>query len=158
MPVNIIAMEVAMTSPLTIVGTSSVWTETLLSQAKNERNCTTSQYDCVEFSQHFAFFCFGINSVCFKSIIYFGSVNLSGVTFPTLLFTFLSQADLPEIGLDFKAFITMRMKSVRSLREMTRLFDSDPRLRETALIKIVSPAFNFPFFFSSVSPTRLCGV
>jgi hypothetical protein len=34
MPVNIIAMEVAMTSPLTIVGTSSVWTETLFSQAK----------------------------------------------------------------------------------------------------------------------------
>jgi hypothetical protein len=27
-------MEVAMTSPLTIVGTSSVWTETLMSQPK----------------------------------------------------------------------------------------------------------------------------
>jgi hypothetical protein len=34
MPMNIIAVEVAMTSPLTIVGTSSVWAETLLNQAK----------------------------------------------------------------------------------------------------------------------------
>jgi len=34
----------------------------------------------------------------------------------------------------FRAFIVMRMKGVRSLREMTRLLDSDPRLRKLCLI------------------------
>jgi hypothetical protein len=35
----------------------------------------------------------------------------------------------------FRAFIVMRMKGVRSLREMTRLLDADPRLRKLCLIK-----------------------
>jgi transposase len=35
----------------------------------------------------------------------------------------------------FKAFIVMRMKGVRSLREMTRLLDTDMRLRKLCLIK-----------------------
>ncbi|MCJ7632502.1 hypothetical protein MUP77_08945 [Candidatus Bathyarchaeota archaeon] len=35
----------------------------------------------------------------------------------------------------FRTFITMRMKAVRSLREMTRLLDTDPRLRNLCLIK-----------------------
>jgi hypothetical protein len=35
----------------------------------------------------------------------------------------------------FRALIVMRMKGVRSLREMTRLLDSDPRLRRLCLIK-----------------------
>ena len=35
----------------------------------------------------------------------------------------------------FRTFIVMRMKAVRSLREMTRLLDADPRLRKLCLIK-----------------------
>jgi transposase len=35
----------------------------------------------------------------------------------------------------FRTFIVMRMKGVRSLREMTRLLDTDPRLRKLCLIK-----------------------
>jgi Transposase domain (DUF772) len=35
----------------------------------------------------------------------------------------------------FRAHIIMRMKGVRSLREMTRLLDNDPRLRKLCLIK-----------------------
>ncbi len=35
----------------------------------------------------------------------------------------------------FRTFIIMRMKAVRSLREMTRLLDADPRLRKLCLIK-----------------------
>jgi transposase len=35
----------------------------------------------------------------------------------------------------FRTFIIMKMKGVRSLREMTRLLDSDPRLRKLCLIK-----------------------
>ena len=35
----------------------------------------------------------------------------------------------------FRAFIVMRMKGVRSLREMTRLLDTDQRLRKLCLIK-----------------------
>ncbi len=35
----------------------------------------------------------------------------------------------------FRTFIVMRMKGVRSLREMTRLLDADPRLRRLCLIK-----------------------
>ena len=35
----------------------------------------------------------------------------------------------------FRAFIVMRMKGVRSLREMTRLLDTDIRLRKLCLIK-----------------------
>jgi transposase len=35
----------------------------------------------------------------------------------------------------FKAFIVMRMKGVRSLREMARLLNVDPRLRKLCLIK-----------------------
>ena len=35
----------------------------------------------------------------------------------------------------FRIFIVMRMKAVRSLREMTRLLDNDPRLRKLYLIK-----------------------
>jgi hypothetical protein len=35
----------------------------------------------------------------------------------------------------FRTFIVMKMKGVRSLREMTRLLDADPRLRRLCLIK-----------------------
>jgi hypothetical protein len=35
----------------------------------------------------------------------------------------------------FRTFVVMKMKGVRSLREMTRLLDSDPRLRKLCLIK-----------------------
>jgi hypothetical protein len=35
----------------------------------------------------------------------------------------------------FRTFIVMRMRGVRSLREMTRLLDTDPRLRRLCLIK-----------------------
>jgi hypothetical protein len=35
----------------------------------------------------------------------------------------------------FRTFIVMRMKAIRSLREMTRLLDTDPRLRKLCLIK-----------------------
>src|SRR4030042_5115837 len=35
----------------------------------------------------------------------------------------------------FRTFIVMPMKGVRSLREMTRLLDTDPRLRRLCLIK-----------------------
>ena len=35
----------------------------------------------------------------------------------------------------FRTFIVMKMKGVRSLREMTRLLDVDPRLRKLCLIK-----------------------
>jgi len=35
----------------------------------------------------------------------------------------------------FRAFIVMRMKSVRSLREMSRLLNVDPRLRKLCLVK-----------------------
>ena len=35
----------------------------------------------------------------------------------------------------FRSFIVMRMKGVRSLREMTRLLDTDQRLRKLCLIK-----------------------
>ena len=39
-----------------------------------------------------------------------------------------------HLGL-FRTFIVMRMKAVRSLREMGRLLDADPRLRKLCLIK-----------------------
>jgi hypothetical protein len=35
----------------------------------------------------------------------------------------------------FRAFIVMCMKGVRSLREMTRILDTDQRLRRLCLIK-----------------------
>ena len=35
----------------------------------------------------------------------------------------------------FRAFIVMRMKGIRSLREMTRLLDVDTRLRKLCLVK-----------------------
>jgi transposase len=35
----------------------------------------------------------------------------------------------------FRTFIVMRMKGIRSLREMTRLLDADPRLRRLCLVK-----------------------
>ena len=35
----------------------------------------------------------------------------------------------------------MRMKGVRSLREMTRLLDADPRLRKLCLIKKMEAAY-----------------
>ena len=35
----------------------------------------------------------------------------------------------------FRTFIVMRMKGVRSLREMTRLLDTDLRLRKLCLLK-----------------------
>jgi transposase len=41
----------------------------------------------------------------------------------------------------FRTFIVMKMKGVRSLREMTRLLDSDPRLRKLCLIKIDEAAY-----------------
>jgi hypothetical protein len=71
MPVNIIAVEVAMISPLTIVGMSAVWTETLVSQAKTRTIAPTTIRTALNFRNVPAFFCFAINAVCFKSIIYF---------------------------------------------------------------------------------------
>ena len=41
----------------------------------------------------------------------------------------------------FRTFIVMRMKGVRSLREMTRLLDTDIRLRKLCLIKIDEAAY-----------------
>jgi hypothetical protein len=41
----------------------------------------------------------------------------------------------------FRTFIIMRMKSVRSLREMTRLLDKDARLRKLCLIRDREPAY-----------------
>jgi hypothetical protein len=41
----------------------------------------------------------------------------------------------------FRAFIVMRMKGVRSLREMTRLLDTDPRLRKLCLIRAGEVAY-----------------
>jgi hypothetical protein len=41
----------------------------------------------------------------------------------------------------FRAFIIMRMKGVRSLREMTRILDTDPRLRRICLIKANEAAY-----------------
>jgi len=35
----------------------------------------------------------------------------------------------------FRAFLIMRMKAIRSLREMTRILNTDPRLRKLCLIK-----------------------
>ena len=35
----------------------------------------------------------------------------------------------------FRTFIVMKMKGVRSLREMTRLLDTDPRLRKLSINK-----------------------
>ena len=41
----------------------------------------------------------------------------------------------------FRTFIVMRMKAVRSLREMTRLLDTDPRLRRLCVIKPSEAAY-----------------
>jgi transposase len=41
----------------------------------------------------------------------------------------------------FRTFIVMRMKGVRSLREMTRLLDVDLRLRKLCLIKTGEAAY-----------------
>ena len=41
----------------------------------------------------------------------------------------------------FRTFFVMRMKGVRSLREMTRLLDADPRLRKLCLIKKMEAAY-----------------
>jgi hypothetical protein len=41
----------------------------------------------------------------------------------------------------FRTFIIMRMKGVRSLREMTRLLDTDARLRKLCLIKDKEPGY-----------------
>jgi len=41
----------------------------------------------------------------------------------------------------FRTFIVMKMKGVRSLREMTRLLDVDQRLRKLCLIKIDEAAY-----------------
>jgi len=42
----------------------------------------------------------------------------------------------------FRTFILMRMKGVRSLREMTRLLDVDQRLRRICLLKTGEAAYS----------------
>jgi hypothetical protein len=42
----------------------------------------------------------------------------------------------------FRTFIVMKMKGVRSLREMTRLLDTDLRLRKLCLIKTAEKGYS----------------
>jgi len=61
----------------------------------------------------------------------------------------------------FRTFIVMRMKGVRSLREMTRLLDADPRLRRLCLIKPTEkgyPRSVLSRFIRKVGETRLINI
>ena len=60
-----------------------------------------------------------------------------------------------------RAFIVMRMKGVRSLREMTRLLDSDLRLRRLCLIKPAEagyPRSVLSRFIRKIGETRLINI
>jgi hypothetical protein len=61
----------------------------------------------------------------------------------------------------FRTFIVMKMKGVRSLREMTRLLDADPRLRRLCLIKPNEkgyPRSVLSRFIRKVGETRLINI
>jgi hypothetical protein len=61
----------------------------------------------------------------------------------------------------FRTFIVMKMKGVRSLREMTRLLDTDPRLRKLCLIKPAEkgyPRSVLSRFIRKVGETRLINI
>jgi len=61
----------------------------------------------------------------------------------------------------FRTFIVMRMKGVRSLREMTRLLDTDLRLRKLCLIKTGEagyPRSVLSRFIRKVGETRLINI
>jgi hypothetical protein len=61
----------------------------------------------------------------------------------------------------FRTFIVMRMKGVRSLREMTRLLDADPRLRRLCLIKPAEKGYSrsvLSRFIRKVGETRLINI
>ena len=62
--------------------------------------------------------------------------------FCRLAFTFLDQVDPPRnpLGL-FRAFMVMSMRGVRSLKEMTRLLDSNHRLRKLCFFKKDQPGY-----------------
>jgi hypothetical protein len=61
----------------------------------------------------------------------------------------------------FRTFIVMRMRGVHSLREMTRLLDTDPRLRRLCLIKPAEkghPRSVLSRFIRKVGETRLINI
>jgi hypothetical protein len=61
----------------------------------------------------------------------------------------------------FRTFIVMKMRGVRSLREMTRLLDADPRLRRLCLIKPAEkgyPRSVLSRFIRKVGETRLINI
>jgi hypothetical protein len=61
----------------------------------------------------------------------------------------------------FRTFIVMRMKGVRSLREMTRLLDTDLRLRRLCLIKPAEKGYSrsvLSRFIRKVGETRLINI
>jgi hypothetical protein len=61
----------------------------------------------------------------------------------------------------FRTFIVMRMKGVRSLREITRLLDTDPRLRKLCLIRAGEAAYPrsvLSRFIRKVGETRLISI
>jgi hypothetical protein len=58
----------------------------------------------------------------------------------------------------FRTFIVMRMKGVRSLREMTRQLDADQRLRRLRLIKPAEKGYTrsvLSRFIRKIGETRL---
>jgi hypothetical protein len=61
----------------------------------------------------------------------------------------------------FRAFIVMKMRGVRSLREMTRLLDTDQRLRRLCLIKTAEKGYSrsvLSRFIRKVGETRLINI
>jgi hypothetical protein len=61
----------------------------------------------------------------------------------------------------FRAFIVMKMRGVRSLREMTRLLDTDQRLRRLCLIKTAEKSYSrsvLSRFIRKVGETRLINI
>jgi len=61
----------------------------------------------------------------------------------------------------FRTFIIMKMKGVRSLREMTRLLDTDPRLRRLCLIKPAEKGYSrsvLSRFIRKLGETRLINI
>ena len=61
----------------------------------------------------------------------------------------------------FRTFIVMKMKGVRSLREMARLLDTDLRLRKLCLIKTAEKGYSrsvLTRFIRKVGETRLINI
>jgi hypothetical protein len=61
----------------------------------------------------------------------------------------------------FRTFIVMKMRGVRSLREMTRLLDTDQRLRRLCLIKTAEKGYSrsvLSRFIRKVGETRLINI